>query len=295
MPKKKTRSDIELDPTKALETLEQPRTNWKVIAQIAAGAAVLWIMAVGLMPWIGWWGIGIVAVLSVVALGFGLYVWRLTSKSRAIVDIMKGATDDEGRKAALERLSTAKGAGKDAMNALARAQLLAQENPAEAVEVLEGIDLAKAPAVVQDDVRSNLALMYLNTGRVKDARALADEVRLDRQPQAKAKAMYAAVVAEAFARTGKADDAKKLLETFDATDAEYGEVRAMLLRAQVFTFTATKNRGLARKSMEQLLAVEPNLLGVFVQKGVNPELRKNAMGLLQRAGAVPKQKMKLIR
>lgn len=295
MPRKKARSDIELDPTKALETLETPKTNWKVIAQIAAGGAVLWIMAVGLMPWIGWWGIGIVGALTVVALGFGVYVWRLTSKSRAIVDIMKGATDEQGRKAALEQLSSAKGAGKDAMNALARAQLLAQENPQEAIGVLEAIDLAKAPAVVQDDVRSNLALMYLNTGRVKDARALADRVRLDRQPQAKAKAMYAAVVAESFARTGKADDAKKLLETYDATDPEYGEVRAMLLRAQVFTFTATKNRGLARKSMEQLLAVEPNLLGVFVQKGVNPELRKTAMAFLQRAGAVPKQKMKLIR
>jgi len=286
-------SDIDLDPAKSLEGLEQPGIRWKTVAQIGAGFAVLWVMAVGVQPWLGWWGIGVAAVLTVVAAGFGLYVWRLTRKSRAIVDILSQAKDDAGRKAALAQLEGAKGAGKDAMNALARAQLLAQENPAQAIEVLESVDLAKAPAVVQDDVRANLALMYLNQGRAKDARGLADDVRLDRQPQAKAKAMYAAVVAEAFARTGKAAEAKKLLETYDAADPAYGEVRAMLLRAQVFTYTATKNRGLARSAIERLAAVEPNLLGVFVQKGTHPELRKLATAMLQRAGAIPTQRVRM--
>jgi len=286
-------AEIDLDPKRSLEGLEQPQIRWKTLLQVAAGFAVLWLMALGLEPWVGIWGFVVVGVLTAVALGFGLYVWRMTRKSRAIVDILKQATDEQGRRAALAQLEGTKGAGKDALNALARAQILAQEDPQKAVSVLEEVDLAKAPAVVQDDVRANLALLYLNQGRAKDARALADDVRLDRQPQAKAKAMYAAVVAEAFARTGKAEDAKKLLETYDAGDPAYGEVRAMLLRAQVFTFTATKNRGLAKTAMGKLAAVEPNLLGVFVQKGSHPELRKLATTLLQRTGAVPKQRVRM--
>ena len=130
--------------------------------------------------------------------------------------------------------------GKDALNAIAQAQLVAQEAPAEAIQILEGIDIDKAPAMVQDDVRANLAMFYLMTGRARDARELANEIRLDRQPQAKAKAMYAAVVAESFARTGDAEEARKLIETYDPSDKEFGQVSGMLLRAQVYTYTATK-------------------------------------------------------
>ena len=157
------------------------------------------------------------------------------------------------------------------------------------------IDLKKAPAMVQDDVRANLAMFYLMSGRAKDARALADEIRLDRQPQARAKAMYAAVVAESFARTGKADEARKLLETYDASDKEFGQVSGMLLRAQVYTFNATKKRGRARKAMEALLEVDPNMVAAFVQKGQRPELTRLAKQVLAEAGALPKQKMRVQR
>ena len=72
-------------------------------------------------------------------------------------------------------------------------------------------------------MRANLGLLYLMHGRAKDARKLADDIRLDRQPNAKAKGMYAAVCAEAFARTGKADEAMKLLDTYKADDPEFGD------------------------------------------------------------------------
>ncbi|MFW5921315.1 MAG: tetratricopeptide repeat protein, partial [Polyangiales bacterium] len=248
-----------------------------------------------LQPWIGWWGIGVAGVLTLVAAGFGLYVWRLTRKSASIVDILKEAKDPEGRKAALEKLSAAKGAGKDALNALARAQLVAQERPAEAIEILESVDLKKAPAVVQDDIRANLALMYLLNNRVRDASDLVENLRLDRQPQAKAKGMYAAVMAETYARTKKAGEAKKLLETYDPDDPEYAEVKAMLLRAQVYTYTATKNRGLARKAMEKLLWADPNMVAAFAQKGQRPELTNMAKQLLNKSGAIPKQRQRIMR
>lgn len=283
---KKKKSQAKADPQKALEELERPQMRWKVIAQIVAGFAIIWLLGAMLTPYISYWGLVVAGVLTLIGIGFGLYVWRLTRKSAAIVDILKGATDAEGRQAAIEKLAAK---GGDALSSLARAQLVAQQDPGEAIRILEGIDLDKAPAVVQDDVRSNLGLMYLVQNRAKEARALADEIRLDRQPQAKAKAMYAAVVAEAFARTGKADEALKLVETYDAHDPAYAEVAAVLYRAQVYTYFAVKKRGLAQKAMEGLAAADTNMVASLAQKGVRPEIAKLARGTLGRMGALPRQ------
>ena len=281
-----------IDPNKALEELERPRMKWKVLAQIGGAFAVLWVTAFMSTTWIGWWGVGVVGVLTLVAAGFGVYVWRMMRKSQQVVDILKTATDAEGRKAAIEKLAAQDPS--DAMSALARAQLMAPEDPQGAITVLEGVDLKKAPAMVQDDVRANLTMLLLMVNRVADARRYADDVRLDRQPAAKSKAMYAAVTAEAFARSGKPEEAKKLLETYKADDPEYGDVRALLLRAQVYTFMATKNRGLARKAMEQLAAMDVNALGAFMTKGgTSIELQKMAREVLQSSGMMPKQKIKM--
>jgi hypothetical protein len=273
------------DPAEALGKLERPGIKWKVVLQVVAGAAILWVVALMTVPWIGYWGVGVVGVLTAALVGFGGYALRMTRRSAAIVDILRGATDPEGRRKALAQLE-ARGKG-DAMGALARAQLVAQEDPGEAMRILEQVTLDKEPGVVQDEVRSNLALMYLAQNRVRDARDLVDDIRLDRQPQAKAKALYAAVKAETWARTGKGDDAKALLETYDALDPEFAEIRPVLLRAQVYTFTSTKNRGLARKAMTQLAQVDPNMVLMF-QKGGNPEISKMARQL------APKQRVKRV-
>lgn len=275
----------------ALAKMERPQVKWQMIAQIGGAFVILWVTALMLEPYVGYWGVGVVGVLTLAAVGFGIYIYHWTRKSQAIVDIMKGATDAEGRQRALEQLAS--GDSKDALNALARAQILAQTDPNEALKVLEGIDLAKAPALVQDDVRSQLGLLYLRVNRVRDARALADEIRLDRQSNVKAKAMYAAIVAESFARTGKLDEAKNLLDTYKADDPEYGEIAALLLRAQVYTYIALKKRGLAKKAMENMAAIEPNLLGAFVQRGTAPELAKLAKEVLAGAGAIPRVKFRM--
>ncbi len=286
---KKKKSLPKNDPSEALEKLERPQMRWKVIAQVVGAFAIIWLLGAMLQPYISYWGLVVAGVLTLIGIGFGIYVWRLTRKSAAIVDILKGATDAEGRAQAIEKLAER---GDDALSNLARAQLVAQKAPAEAVRILEGIDLAKAPAVVQDDVRSNLGLMYLVQNRAKDARALADEIRLDRQPQPKAKAMYAAVIAEAFSRTGKADEALKLLDTYDAADPAYAEVRAVMLRAQVFTYFAVKKRGLAQKAMDGLAAADVNMVASLTQKGIRPEIAKMARGALGRVGALPRQKIR---
>lgn len=293
MPKSKKRAGLTTDIGEALAQQEVPRFKWKVVLQVAAAFAVLWVSAFIVVPFVGYWAVGVVAALTLVALGFGLYVFRLTARSRAIVDIMKTATDEAGRKRAIEALGGE--SGKDAMKALAQAQLLAQNEPLEAMRVLEGVDIKKAPAVVQDDVRAQLAMLYLRHNRVREARELADEVRLDRRPDAKTKALYAAVVAEANARGGSPEQARKLIETYKPEEAEGAEIAAMLWRAQVYTFIALKKRGLAKQAMEELAAIEPNLVAGFLAKGAAPELAKLARQVLAQSGAAPKLKLKRVR
>jgi hypothetical protein len=286
----KKRAIVPKDPAEALAAIETPTIKWSLIAQIAGGLAVLWVTAFMTVPWISYFGVGAVALITLAAIGFGIYIWRLTARQRSILAIMKSATDDEGRKKAVEALG--QGGDSDAMRAVAKAQLLAQSDPAEAQKVLEGIDIKKAPMVVQDEVRAQLALLYLRNSRVREARALADEMRLDRQPQPKAKAFYAAIMAESFSRTGSADEAKKLLDTYSADDAAFSEVRPMLLRAQVFCYFQLKKRGLAKKAMDTLAEIEPGMLAAFTLKGTPPDIIALARTTLAQAGFGPKMKIK---
>jgi len=99
-------------------------------------------------------------------------------------------------------------------------------------------------------------------------------------------------MAEAYARTGSPEEGRKLLETYSAEDNREDEVQVMLLRAQVFTFTALKKRGLAKRAIDRLAAIEPNLLGSFLVKGTSPELAKLARQALAEVGAGPKLKIK---
>jgi len=275
--------------------LEKPALKWKVIAQIVGAFAILWITAAMTVPYISYWGVGVVAVLTLVAIGFGIYIWRLTRRTSAIADILQGARDADGRKAALEKL--AGGDAKDALNALATAQLQAQEDPHKAIETLVAVDIEKAPITVQDELRSMLALLYLAVNKPREARPVADKIRLDRQGNAKAKAMAAAVIAETFARTGSPEEARVLLETYRADDASLAELRPVLLRAQVWTFFALTKRGLARKAMDGLVALDPNQVAPFVDPKANPDLQKIALAALSDAGyqARPKTKMRVSR
>ena len=273
----------------ALAKTETPRVKWQIVAQIGGALAVLWVTAFMVKPYLGWWGVGVMGVLTLVVLGFGVYIWRLTAKQAAILDIMKGATDAQGRERALQAL--AEGEGKDVMKTLARAQLLAQTDPMAAMQALESIDLKKTPTVLQDDVRAQLAMMYLFTNRARDARPLIDELRIDRRPDAKSKAMYAGIMAEGFARTGNPEEARKLLETYSADDKAYEDVRVNLLRGQVYTYAALKKRGLVKRAIDELGAIEPNLIAPFLQKGAPPEIAKIARQSLNDLG-IGKPKIK---
>ncbi|HEY6878884.1 MAG TPA: tetratricopeptide repeat protein [Polyangiales bacterium] len=292
MAKPKITPPKKVDIAEAASQVEMPRIKWKIVGTVLAAFAVLWITAAMMYSVISYWGFVVVGLLTVAALGLGLYVWRLTSKQKDILEIMRAAQGEGGRKEAIERLAA--GADKDAMKALARAQLLAQEDPQKALEALEAIDIEKAPALVRDEVRSQRAMMYLFMNRPKEARPLVDEIKLERQPDPKAKAKYAATIAEGLARTGSAEEAKKLMTEYKADDPQWAaEVGPLLWRAQVYTFMATKNRGLAKKALDQLIAIDPNMVAPFIQKNMNPELQKLAMQALADAGLAPRAQMKM--
>jgi hypothetical protein len=55
----------------------------------------------------------------------------------------------------------------------------------------------------------------------------------------------------------------------------------------------TKNRGLAKKALDQLIALDPNMVAPFVQNNVNPELQKLALSALSDAGLAPRPQMKM--
>ncbi|MDB4975556.1 MAG: hypothetical protein JWN48_3897 [Myxococcaceae bacterium] len=292
MAKPKISPPKRVDIAEAAAQVETPRIKWKIVGTVVLGFLVLWVTALMMMPAIGYWGVGVVAALTLTALGLALYVWRMTVKQREILDIMRGAQDEGGRREAIERLG--QGSDKDAMKAIARAQLLSQEDPQKGLEALEAIDIEKAPALVQDEIRAQRAMMYLFLNRPKEARPLADKINYERQQDTKSKAKYVATIAEAFARTGDHDRAKKLLEEFKADDPQWvNDVGPLLYRAQVYTFVATKNRGLAKKALDQLIAIDPNMVGPFVQKNVKPELQKLALTALADAGLAPRPQMKM--
>ncbi len=292
--RKKAKLPERRDPTEALAQMERPTIKWKVIAQIAIAVGVLWLIAGMLTPYISYWGFVVAGVLTLVIVGFGLYVWNMLRKSTAIVDILKGATDEKGRAEALAKLQSGKG-GNDAIGQMAQAQLVAQDDPKEAVRILESIDLDKAPKAIRGDVRAQLALMHLVQNRASDARVLADQIDIDAQPQPKQRALYAAVMAEAFSRTGKHEEAAELLEDYDPEDPDYAEVKPFLLRAQVFTYLKQKKKGRARTAMMRLAKADANQLGAFLQKGSHPKVKALATEVLQREGIVPKQKVKFQR
>jgi hypothetical protein len=154
--------------------------------------------------------------VTVLAAGLVLWALRYARKARGVQEILRRVESAEDRKEALSELDSSY-KKKDHAAIFARAQLLMQEDPKEALSVLEQIDLGKVMAPVADEARAQRAMIHLMHGEVKQARPLADGIELSRHQDAKTRAMMAAVVGEAWARSGQA---KKALETLGLYDPE---------------------------------------------------------------------------
>ncbi|MBL8679309.1 MAG: tetratricopeptide repeat protein [Myxococcales bacterium] len=251
------------------------------LAILGGALLILWITAFASGSKIV---VGIAVVLTVAVAGLLLWVWRWVQKQRSVIDIIKeGAGSKEARAAAIAKLDAQDGDGKDVVSQLAKAQLVAQDDPDRALEILERIDIAKAPSPIQDEVRAMRAQLYLVKDRPRDARELADQITIANATEAASRGMLAAVVAETWARTGKVKEAVELLITIDPDEADFEKVRVPLLMARVFTNFADGKKDKVKKDLRALMDENLNYLGRFAnpKAKIHPELQKLAREVLQ--------------
>lgn len=256
---------------------------------------VLWVGAFILNGWIP------KAVVGVLTLGLaGLAFWavRFAKRSRAVAQIVGSADTPEARKEALAKLET--DFKKDDTAAIfAKAQLQMQEDPREALKTLEQVNLQKVMAPVADEARIQRAMIHLLLGETEDARNLVDNVDLSRHKEAKTRATMAAIVGEAWARSGQAKKAVELLETFDPEDADYVDLRPQLLRSRAFAYAWASNTKQMKQTVRRLSQLNVQYLSGFITRkkhpmgvpprGIHPMLEKEAFDIVSKSGAIPRQ------
>ncbi len=256
---------------------------------------VLWVGAFILNGWIPK---AVVGVLTLALGGLALWAVRFARRSRAVAQIVGGADTPEARKEALARLET--DFKKDDTAAIfARAQLQMQEDPREALKTLEQVDLKKVMAPVADEARIQRAMIHLLLGETEDARNLVDNVDISRHKEAKTRATMAAIIGEAWARSGQAKKAVELLETFDPEDADYVDLRPQLLRSRAFAYAWASNTKQMKQTVRRLSQLNVQYLSGFITRkkhpmgvpprGVHPMLEKEAFDIVSKSGAIPRQ------
>ena len=256
----------------------------KLALRIGIPVAALWVIAFFIPGWIPKVVAGVITAAALGLIAFALY---FTRKTQRVASIVGGASTKEERKDAIDRIDR-EFKKDDSAAIFAKAQLLMHEDPRKALDVLALIDLGKVMPNIADEARAQRAMLHLMLGEPQQARPLADGIDLSRQQDQKSKATIAAVVCEAWSRTGQAKKAIDILALFDPSDAAIAEARPGLLRAQVFAYGAVDDLKKARSAMHQLAKTDPRIVMGFAQKGVHPLLVKEAKKILERAGAMPR-------
>lgn len=254
-----------------------------------------WIVVL-LIP--GWIPKAIAGVVTLIIAGIVLYVVRFSRKSKAVADLIRSADSEEGRQDALEKLDRDYKQG-DTAATFAKAQLQLQTDPRAALETLEAIRLEKVMATVADEARCQRAMIHLMLGEIDQARVLVDQVDLSKHKEPKTRATLAAIVGEAWARSGAARKAIEMLETFELGDETYVDVLPQLLRSLAFAYAWSNQTKLMRSTVRRLGAINVQMLMGFITKkknpmgvsprGVHPALEKEAMSLVTRSSAVPRK------
>jgi hypothetical protein len=274
----------------AADAPEKPPVDFKkTFLRVGLVLAVVW----GLAGVAAHWSViplFVAGALTLAAVGAGFWIVRYVNKSRELGALLRTAQgSEEGRQEALRKLGTDYKKG-DVQAAIARAQLEMQDDPRKALATLEGVDLSKQLGPVADQVRCTRATIHLQLGEIQEARALVDKMELGKQEDVKTRAMFAAVAAEAWGRTGLGKKAVELLDVFNPEDPELGEMRIQMWRARAFAYAGTGDMKGAGRALRKLAEVSPQLLGMFVgAKKVHPMLQQEAKQLLMRSGAVPRK------
>jgi hypothetical protein len=230
------------------------------------------------------------AILTIAIAAVVVWAVRQAKKAKGVAGILSGVETADDRKAALEKIEQNYGK-KDPAAVFAKAQLLMQEDPKKALAVLEEIDLAKVLAPVADEARAQRAMIHLLLGEVTPARDLVDGIDLSRHQDAKARAMMASVVAEAWARTGQAKKASETIGLYNPDDAEFSAIGPQIHRARAYVAAATGDVKAMRRSLKKLVDNDARLLAGFLSKRTHPLLQKEAKRMLEQSGQVPRKMM----
>jgi hypothetical protein len=225
----------------------------------------------------------VVGILTVLLIGVLVWALRQVRKQRGLVGLLRGAAaSPAARKNALAELEAKKDANAP-LNVFARAQLMASDDPAGALALLEPLGLKAYHAAMQDDVALLMTQLYLAQGRTQDARKTADTINVDNPDRKEVRAMAVCIVAEAWARTGKPKEALALLDTIEIPKADAQQLGLQARVARVFAKFASNQRGPARTELQQLADQDLNHLGRFLlpQFRVHPELQKLARRVLE--------------
>ncbi len=289
--KKKKRSNAEVQAElRELSKSQEPQPPAadlsKVYVRGGAVVAVVWVVAVIVRHWVGYAVAGTLTVGGVAAL---FWLKQYMKKTQRLGALLKSADTEEGRKAALERLDTDFKKG-DTQAVLAKAQLQMQDDPRAALATLEAVNLEKELGPIAGQVRAMRAMIHLTLGEPQEARALADRLDLGKQQEPKTRVMFAAVAAEAWARTGLGRKAVDTLDLFNPEAPDMLDMRAQLWRSRAFAYAAVNDpKGIAR-AVKKLADINPHLLGMFVaQKKVHPLLEREAKATVMRLGIVPRK------
>lgn len=281
------------------EGMARIRGQLRTAAKIAAGVLLaVWLLALGF-----WSGLDseiplfVAAIITLAAIVAGVMIKRNLSKSEEIGSLLGPADglSEEDREARIAKLEAQVEKG-DAAAIMAKAQLQMQEHPREALATLEKVNLEKAQKLIAHQVRAMRAMIHLNLGEVQDARALAEQIELAKVPDLKARANLAAVVSEAWARSGNPIEAGELLDKYPLDDKEFQEAKIQLLRARTFACAHKQDLNGMRRALKALTTISPQLAAMFVgQKRIHPLLEQEARKALEKSGMLPKPRMQVQR
>ncbi len=283
MAKKTEPTETETATETAIEAAPQQQIQFpkKTLYWIGGITVVIWAFAISTGSTIFMSVVGFLTLL----LAFVLFrAFRFIKRQKNVVGLLQGAaTSPEKRKEALEKLEAAKDPN-DPTNVFARSQLMAAENPQEAIKLIEKTPLNKFPPAMQDDVSLLKCQLYLSMGRTADARKNADSINLDNPERKQARPLAGSIVAEAWARTGKPKEALALLDSIEIPKKDGEQIAIQMQVARVFAKFAANQRKQAETELVALSDQDVNLLGRFLDPRfrVHPELQKLARRVLER-------------
>ncbi len=252
----------------------------KRIIIIVLIAVAAWVFAISTGSLVVQIIVGVLTLAMLVIMGLS---FRMLKKQKRVVSLLQGSTaSPEARKDALAKLAEGKDANSPT-SIFARAQLQAQDDPGAALRLLDRVELKAYPPMMQDDVSLLRVQLCLGLGRTQDARKSADLINLDNPQRAQMKAMASAIIAEAWARTGKSKDALALIDTIEYPKENRDQIEVQARISRIFARFAANQRGAARNELNALANDNPDYLGKFVlpQFKVHPELQKLARSVLQ--------------